>query len=199
MSQPAEKRATQVERLCGESQNMLTVRIDENPHHAVWLLLSKSAAHKLDYDGRVCPWNELKDAAERSESAVIHTRQSLLDRTMTSDALTQVTLLGPLSGTGLRLTSSCADAHFVARGECNGAPGPDGTGHESGIGHTSNTRLPLMRSAFAPPMRMECRNSSKRLDCGRKLDHKKEGSFLRLAGQELEQSAQREPTGARPG
>ena len=69
MSQSAGKRATQVVRLCEELPNMLTVGIAESPHHGVWLLLSKSAAHKLDYDATMCPWNEPKDAAERSDTA----------------------------------------------------------------------------------------------------------------------------------
>ena len=63
---------------------------------------SKSAACKLDYDARVCPWNDLKEAAERGASAVTTPQQSLLVRTMSSDTLTQATLPGPLSGFGLR-------------------------------------------------------------------------------------------------
>ena len=65
ISAPAKKRSQKVTRRCEELQNMLTMGMTESPHHAVWLLLTKSAAHKLDCDARVCPWSELCDAAEK--------------------------------------------------------------------------------------------------------------------------------------
>ena len=63
--------------LCEELQNMLTVEMAESPHHAVWLLLTKSAARKLDYDARVCPTSELCDASDKCETDVINTLQHL--------------------------------------------------------------------------------------------------------------------------
>ena len=80
ISEPAEKGTQQVTRLCEELQTMLTVEMAESPRHAVWLLLAESAARKLDYDARVCPWNELKDAAEKCETDVINTLQHLAGR-----------------------------------------------------------------------------------------------------------------------
>ena len=115
VSEPAKKRAEQVERLCEELQKLLVAGIAESPHHAVWLLLSKSAARKLDYDARVCPWEELKEAMTKCELAVVDILQSLLGRPIDGDTLTQATLPGFFGGLGLRMTSRCADAHFVAR------------------------------------------------------------------------------------
>ena len=66
----------------------------ESPHHAVWLLLTKSAARMLDYDARVCPWSELCDAAERCETDVINTLQHLVGRTI--NMVAQAELPGPL-------------------------------------------------------------------------------------------------------
>ena len=87
-------------------------RIAESPRHAVWLLLSKSAARKLDHVARVYPWEELKEAVTTSEVAVVDTLQSLLGRPIDGDTLTQATLLGPLRGIGLSMISSCADNVF---------------------------------------------------------------------------------------
>ena len=42
--EPTEMRAQHVTRLCEELQRMLTVETTESPHHALWLLLTKSAA-----------------------------------------------------------------------------------------------------------------------------------------------------------
>ena len=106
----------QVERLCEELQNMLMVGIAESPHHAVCLLLSKSTVRKLDHDARECLWNERQGCCMKERRrGHQNTMQSLLGRTMGSDTLALATLLGPLSGIGLGPTSSCADAHFVAR------------------------------------------------------------------------------------
>ena len=55
ISEPARKRAKQVERFCEELQKLLMARIAGSLHHAAWLLFTKSAACKLDYDARVCP------------------------------------------------------------------------------------------------------------------------------------------------
>ena len=46
---------------------------------------------------------------------MIDTLQHLVGRTINRNVVTQAGLLGPLAGIGLRLTSRCADAHFVAR------------------------------------------------------------------------------------
>ena len=83
----------------------------ESPHHAVWLLLTKSAARMLDYDARVCPWSELCDAAERCETDVI-THAPTPCRT--DDQHGGASGIARTAGR-LRLTSSCADAHNVAR------------------------------------------------------------------------------------
>ena len=85
------------------------------PHHALWLLLSKSAARKLDYDALVCPCEELQEAMTRCEVAVVSTLQSLQDRPIDGDTLARAVLPGPLGGHGLRMTSRCTDAHFFAR------------------------------------------------------------------------------------
>ena len=46
ISDPAETRAQQVARLCGELQTMLPAGMSESQHHAVWLLLTKSATRE---------------------------------------------------------------------------------------------------------------------------------------------------------
>ena len=68
----------------------------ESPHHAVWLLLTKSAACKLDFDGRVCPRSELCDAADKCEKEVTNTLESFVGRTINRDAVTQAGLPGLL-------------------------------------------------------------------------------------------------------
>ena len=62
-----------------------------------------------------CPWSELCGAAEKCETEVANTLQHFVGRTISSNVVTQAGLLGPLGGIVLRLTSSCADAHHVAR------------------------------------------------------------------------------------
>ena len=94
---------------------MLTVGMAESPHLAVWLLLTKSAARKLDHDARVCPWSALCDAAERCATGVINTLQHTVGRTINRNVVAQAGLRGPLGGTKLRLSSSRADAHCVTR------------------------------------------------------------------------------------
>ena len=98
-----------------EPQKLLAACKAESSHHAVWLLLSKSAARKLDYDARVCPCEELQEAMARGEVAVVSTLQSLLGRPIDRDTLAQAVLPGPLGGRGLRMTSRCADANFFER------------------------------------------------------------------------------------
>ena len=68
--------------------------------------MTKSPARKLDQDARVCPWNELLEAAS--------TWQSLVGTPLGSEELTQATLPGLRSGLGMRLMSSSADARLVA-------------------------------------------------------------------------------------
>ena len=83
--------------------------------HAVWLQLTKSSARKLDSDARVWTWSEPCDATEKCETDVMNTLQHLVGRSINWSVVTQAAVPGSLGGIGLRLSSSCADAHSVGR------------------------------------------------------------------------------------
>ena len=112
---PALKRAEAAAALCDKLRQVLTAGLAESPHHPVWMMMSRSAARKLDYDARVCPAAALAEAAMVVDGATADTLDALLGVKMNAAAATQARLPGPLGGLGLRGVSASADAHYLAR------------------------------------------------------------------------------------
>ena len=127
--EPVEKRAT---RLCEELQTMMTVGMAESSHHAVWLLLPKSVARKLDYDARVPMERALRWAREMRNRSDQHA--PTLCRT---DDQQQC---GDASGTAWTAGRHRAETHVQLRGRTlrgrnpgNNKAGDGGTGNDPRI------------------------------------------------------------------
>ena len=112
---PALKRAEAAAGMCAKLRSLLVAGLAESPHQPVWMMLSRSAARRLDYDARVCPAGALERAAELVDGAVEDTFRALLGVRAGPAAMAQTRLPGPLGGLGLRGVRATADAHYVAR------------------------------------------------------------------------------------
>ena len=112
---PAMKRAQQAAVVCARLEDMVRGAEEEHSKAAAWTMLSRSAARRLDYDSRMCPYRALIPAAAALTTAVRNTMDCLKGSLITDEEFSQCALPTYLGGFALRpIDASHCHAAFWA-------------------------------------------------------------------------------------
>ena len=112
---PAAERAAGAAACARRLAEMARRRADPLAAQCAWTILSKSVAHALDYDARMCPAGALSQAFGMVQQAVRDAAQAIIGKAVDDDAWAQLQLPGALGGCSLRVASgSYAEAAYWA-------------------------------------------------------------------------------------